>query len=283
LELAKQDEAVHAVIAIGSSARTYAKADEYSDMDLIVVTDHPHDWLYGDCPDTLGVVKISFVEQTLGGGLERRILFEGSLDTDLVALTPQQLLHAVKDGVAQEVMNRGYAVLYDNMGIAKILEENCLVAVQRKVISENEFRNAIEDFWFHAVWASKKMLRGELWTAKMCIDAYMKKLLLQMIENEELADRECDVWHSGRFLEKWAKESTVRSLKDCFAHYEKSDMISALYHTAVFMSRVAHHMAALCNYAYPEEAEEYARALLKQYWDVSFEYAEADKTPYCRT
>ena len=47
--------------------------------------------------------------------------------------------------------------------------------------------NMINDFFFHTIWASKKILRGELWTAKMCIDAYLKKYLLKITEMYSLS------------------------------------------------------------------------------------------------
>jgi len=45
-----------------------------------------------------------------------------------------------------------------------------------------EFLNAVNDFWYHAVWTAKKLRRGELWIAMSCLDSYMKRRLLQMIE-----------------------------------------------------------------------------------------------------
>lgn len=58
------------------------KADEYSDLDVVIATKKPEGWLYGDYPEKLGIVKISFVEATLGGGKERRTLYDGSLDVE---------------------------------------------------------------------------------------------------------------------------------------------------------------------------------------------------------
>ena len=68
ITLANNDDLLHAVIAIGSSARSYSAADEYSDLDLIICTEQPEEWLYGGKPEMLGEIKISFVEPTLGGG-----------------------------------------------------------------------------------------------------------------------------------------------------------------------------------------------------------------------
>ena len=41
---ARRDDDIRAVIAIGSSVRESTPADEYSDLDLIVVTELPEKW-----------------------------------------------------------------------------------------------------------------------------------------------------------------------------------------------------------------------------------------------
>ncbi len=265
ITLANNDDSLHAVIAIGSSVRSYSAADEYSDLDLIICTEQPEEWLYGGKPEMLGEIKISFVEPTLGGGFERRVLFTGSLDADLIILTPPQLETAVRNGVAEEVMNRGYNVMYDDMGIGALINEHVSSSVRVVSMQENEFCNKVNDFWFHTVWAAKKILRGELWTAKMCIDAYLKSILLNITEFNRSLSGAADVWHCGRFFEKWAGEKTTDALKKCFAHYDKNDMISALHCTAELFSAHAGHAAEISGYPYPHEAEEYALTLLNEY------------------
>lgn len=96
--IAAQEASLKAVIVIGSGTRQEIPADEFSDLDLIIATTHPEDWLYGNMPDRLGEMRMSFTEPTLGGGRERRMLFEGSLDVDLIVFTPEQLTQAVLDG-----------------------------------------------------------------------------------------------------------------------------------------------------------------------------------------
>jgi len=106
------------------------------------------------------------------------------------------------------------------------------------------------------VWASKKILRGELWCAKMCIDAYLKNIMLSVIELQSEPDT--DVWHNGRFLERWADCEITESLKICFAHYEQEDIISALLASARLFSKTARAAADKHGYVYPESAESYA-------------------------
>lgn len=266
MDLAQIDEKLTSVIAIGSSVRSYSAADEYSDIDLIISTTEPEKWLYGDMPSKLGEVMISFVEPTLGGGMERRMLYNGSLDVDLIVFTPEQLQNAVMSGAAAEVMNRGYSVMYDSMGITKLIEENVKPDTRHITMTESEFVNRVDDFWFHSVWAAKKMLRGEFWTAKMCIDAYLKNHLLSIMELERYLSDNIDVWYNGRFLEKWAGTENVEMLKSCFSHYDKGDMITALKNTAEMFSIKARSVAKKSGYAYPEKAEQYAKSLLEEYF-----------------
>jgi len=267
LDFAEKDDTVKAVVAIGSSTRSEVKADEFSDLDLIIATENTEEWLYGDIPNKFGDVKISFVEPTLGGGKERRILYDNSLDVDLIVLTPELFINAINEGVAGWVCNRGYTILYDTMNFESLMSDNIIHEIKREVMSENEYINLVNDFCFHVVWASKKILRGELWTAKMCIDAYLKNHLLKLIEAYTISKYKTDVWHDGRFLDRWADDSIKKVLTKCFAHYEKDDMISALYETYKLFSRLSKETAEICGYIFPETAVNYAGELFSEYFD----------------
>ena len=264
LALAKDDEDIKAIVLIGSSTRDTVQADEYSDLDVVIATEKPEGWLYGDCPKKLGSVKISFVEPTLGGGKERRMLYDGSLDVDMIVFTPEQFKKAIREGVASWVMNRGYEILYDAEGFSTLLEEHISHELKPTDLAEPEFNNMVNDFFFHTVWASKKILRGELWTAKMCIDAYLKNYLLKMIEMYSVSKYHADVWHDGRFLDRWAEKEILSDLEKCFAHYDREDMVSALLATLDLFCRLASQTAEIKGYKYPIEAENYTKFLLEE-------------------
>ena len=264
LALAKDDEDIKAIVLIGSSTRDTVKADEYSDLDVVIATEKPEGWLYGDCPKKLGSVKISFVEPTLGSGKERRMLYDGSLDVDMIVFTPEQFKKAIREGVASWVMNRGYEILYDAEGFSTLLEEHISHELKPTDLAEPEFNNMVNDFFFHTVWASKKILRGELWTAKMCIDAYLKNYLLKMIEMYSVSKYHADVWHDGRFLDRWAEKEILSDLEKCFAHYDREDMVSALLATLDLFCRLASQTAEIKGYKYPIEAENYTKFLLEE-------------------
>lgn len=261
--LAEKDEKIKALISFGSSAGVDLRADEYSDLDIIIVTDEPEAWIYGEYPASLGNIKISFTEDTFTGTKERRILYEGSYDLDMIVVTTEQFLTAVDSGLFNLVMNRGYSVLYDSMGIADILKKSINLIISHALLSEDEFNNMINDFLFHVIWALKKIQRGELWTAKMCIDSYMKGPLLKIIEMYTITVYKADVWHDGRFLDKWAEDEITEKLKSCFAHYDRDDMIFALISSYELFSRLAKLCAGYCKYSYPYEADIYVDELLR--------------------
>ncbi len=89
IDFAAETDAVRAVIAIGSRTRTETPADEYSDLDLIIVTREPETWFSGEIPAGFGNVRISFIEPTLGGGRERRNIYDADKDLDFIIFLDQ--------------------------------------------------------------------------------------------------------------------------------------------------------------------------------------------------
>ncbi len=268
LDIANTDKGIKAIIAIGSSTRSKVRADEYSDLDLLIAADDAESWLYGNLPGQIGDMKISFIENSLGGAKERRVLYENSLDVDMIVFTPAQLTEAIRGGIANWVCNRGYSVLYDTMDFENLLSENVSSEINHGGLTEAEYINIVNDFCFHTVWAAKKILRGELWTAKMCIDAYLKNYLLKIIEAYSVCRYNADVWHDGRFLDTWADDRIKEALPKCFARYDKADMIIALSETKKLFSQLAEETAEICGYAYPKTAVDYADCLLSEYFGI---------------
>ncbi|MBR4622737.1 MAG: aminoglycoside 6-adenylyltransferase [Ruminococcus sp.] len=252
---AENDPDISAVIAVGSSTRENTPADEYSDLDLIIVTADPGKWFSGEYPALLGEISISFIEPTLGGGKERRSIYDGDKDVDMIVLTPEQFETALKEGVAAWVMNRGYRFLYGPGRWQEQAERFVSPVVSKPGMTEEDFLNTVGDFFFHNIWAYKKLMRGELWSAKMCIDSYLKQRLLRIIEQYQLVQEPADVWHDGRFLDRWADPSVTEELKNCFARYDVRDCKKALLATHELFARLAKHVAEKRGFAYPREAE----------------------------
>ena len=69
------------------------------------------------------------------------------------------------------------------------------------------------DVWYHALWAAKKLRRGEVWVARACVDCYLQARLVELAAlDARTLDPAADTWHGGRFLERWADERIVDGL-----------------------------------------------------------------------
>ena len=87
-------EKLSAAIMIGSEARANHGADEFSDLDLILITGDPEYFLTSDeWLNRIGTFHITFTENTMAGQKERRVLFDGALDADFVIL-PEDAIRA---------------------------------------------------------------------------------------------------------------------------------------------------------------------------------------------
>lgn len=257
------DKDIAAAILIGSQSRSECPADEYSDVDMIIVTGRPERYLADDgWLASIGTPRISFVEDTILGGRERRILFDGGKDLDFLVFGVEQV-RRIQNGELDGMLARGYALVKDGLGLAHTLEEATRRANTQNApaLTQEEFANLAQDFWFHAVWTAKKMARGELLTAKNCLDGYMKRHLLALIEHHARVNGCRDAWYNGRFIERWAQPWVLEGLAAAYAHYERADMARALLSTMDLFRDVA----AQLELAYPKEAEAYAYELVRKY------------------
>lgn len=252
LAVCKSQPEIKAVIIVGSQAREISKADEYSGLDLIVACSKPDILLSDDkLASKLGRIVYSFVEDTIAGEKERRILFENSLDVDMIVMTEDKLAQLIKSHVADDLMNRGFSVCYDNCGISDYIDRSSIIAQRHyTALSEEEFKNLTNDFMFHTVWAEKKIRRGELWTAIMCVNGYLKTKLITVIEMYEhcIHGTAYDTWHNGRMAEQWAEPFIVDKLGDCFSRYDADDLLYALTATRELFLTLAKECASAYGY-----------------------------------
>lgn len=252
---------LYAAIVVGSQARKEYCADEYSDLDIIMFVDDPGYFVISDhWIEHIGNPRISFCEDTFCEGKELRVLFDGALDVDFMFLNKNNIQNIFKNVEIAFILKRGYRILIDKIGIEPFILQTNIKNQSRCFISEQEFNNLANDFWYHTVWASKKLMRGEIWTAKYCVDTYMKSILLRIIECRANAINGLgyDTWHNGRFIEEWSEGWIVDKLRYCFSHYNKGDIKLALLSTMDLFRLLTVEVSEKLKYAYPKDVDEYA-------------------------
>ena len=158
------------------------------------------------------------------------------------------------------VVRRGMRVLVDKDGAVtrRLTGATARPAPAAHPPTDRECLNVINDFWYHALWASKKLRRGELMMAKEACDGHMKGLLLQMAAWQAGAMHgwAYETWHRGRFLEEWADPRVLAGLHASYASYAAADIARALRATMRLFSWVARETVAALGCHYPNDAEE---------------------------
>ncbi len=269
LDHARSDPAIHAIVLLGSRARRRHPADEWSDTDLVLVVDDPDSFLAdAGWPAHLGAVAITFLEQTGLGRRERRVLFVDGTDLDLVPISVDEVRAGLPGFAGLEVLARGFRIVFDPEGLLSSLPE----WVASRPRDDDwppqlvEFENLVSDFWYHAVWTARKLRRGERWVALDCLDGYMKRRLLAVLEWRARSSDggEAEAWFAGRFLEYWADPETVSALSGAFAHYDTADIVRGLRSTMDLFRHQATDLAIRLELPYPARADEVATQLVEE-------------------
>lgn len=266
---AKVQKEIHAAIIIGSRARTDAPADQWSDLDIIFLADKPDQFIHSEgWLNQIHPYSITFLEKTaVGNGIERRVMFNPHLDVDFVILTPEQFSGMLPLKEVQQVFKNGFKVLFDKTDVTNGIKVSDDFSQARALPSQEQYDNLVQDFWYHVVWVSKKMLRGELWVAKECMDSNLKYLLRTMAEWHAIAVLDQSPWHNGRFIEKWADPRLVDSFPNIFATYNRSEILNAMKETMDIFRLLATETGNARGYAYPDNADAAAVSFIHLYED----------------
>ncbi|MFX0113917.1 MAG: aminoglycoside 6-adenylyltransferase [Candidatus Hodarchaeota archaeon] len=267
---AYQTEDVIGIIIVGSHARKEKPADEWADLDLLLIVKNFEKYFVNTTwLSEIGNVKLTHLEKTLFGDKERRVLFQLGDDCSAWAvdfvLTGSDFIANIKEKNLNPetlaVLSPGYRVLVDKMGFAKSLPPiGRLKRRSAKKPSRDDFTNCANDFLFHIIWSAKKIQRGELWLAHQCLGGYLKqRCLLPMIEWFMLAQHEWnyDVWYSGRFIEEWIDPEVLAALKNALPKYHKQDMIESLLSLLDLFKLLARHTTAKLCCDYLDESHEW--------------------------
>ena len=271
LTWAQEQENVRAAVIIGSRARTDHPADEWADLDIILVVNDMQPYVDdATWVAQMGEVLLTFVERTGDGrSWERRVLYAGGYDVDFALIPAEWLSHL--DGPppdAAQSFGRGYRVILDKDGQMPRLRLDSIQRQPPQPPPAPEFLNVVHDFWYHTLWSAKHLRRGEIWWGKGCVDIYLKQLLQRMLEWQAQAARPgTDTWLRGRFFEEWADPQALEALREAFGRYDVEDIWRALFRTMEIFERVSRQAAQVWGIAYPDEGAAEAQELVQTLFD----------------
>ncbi len=262
IEFCEGEKDIGCVAIIGSRSRDDGLSDEYSDVDLLIVCDDVERlFARGEWMTAIGETWAQFNEAMPDlGHWERRAVFAGGLDADFVLVDAKTLLEN-PDGlvIARSICGGGMRVLLDKRGLGQALEGLRGERRPASIPEESAFLNVVNDFFFHYLWAHKKLARGECWVSAQSVNGYLNAKLLTMLEWHERATRGIDyqTWYDGRRLERWVDPEILPALGEQFSRYESADQRRVLRAKARLFADIAGKAAE--GFGFPLETAGFSR------------------------
>lgn len=246
-------------LLVGSQARDDHPADPWSDVDLVLVADDPAPYLAdGSWLSELGRPVATFVEPTLAGQSERRVLFDDGLDVDLPVLSTAaaESFLQEQEGPIGTVLRRGVRVLFDrDGGLTERVGRIAATPLTDARPDQAQLDHVVNDFWYHVLWTARKARRGELWVAAECCDGHLKRLLLTVLGWHARATSGADTWHGARFIEQWLDPALRARLPATFAGYDPERVPGALLATAELFRDVTRQIARQLDLVYAADVD----------------------------
>jgi len=248
VEWAVARDDLRSMVVIGSRA-TPEGADEWSDLDVVFTTTDRRRYLGGLAwVDEIAEVWLASVDPL---GRTRHVLFAGGLDAGITPLSHRVLrtlpaAQRLRAGPAYRRVPpslrgpvdrrldafgsyaaRGARVVVDKDGAAAAALAALPASSAGGLPSAGQFRAAVDEFLFVAVWNAKHLRRGELVRARLvALDGRMKALLLDVVAWHARATRgpAVAVEDGGRHLERWADARIVEALATTVAGHDEDEL-----------------------------------------------------------
>ena len=267
LAWARSEDAIRAVVITGSLARGDGSVDDYSDLDVQIITKDLARYTADDSwLDTLGEVWIRF--PLFEDAPYRLVWFAGGSKVDFQFIHIDQLLAELRSGVLSDEYQRGYVVALDKDRLFQDLPPSPRLFPGPPPPSAEEVLATINEFWFEAIHVAQFIRRREFWVVKFR-DWTMKQDLLQLLEwHARATSNDVNTWLLGKRLREWADELTLRAVNDIWTGWEAQEIWLGLLTQIALFRRLALELCAALGIAFNEathdDIERYIRRLYRE-------------------
>ncbi|MBI2051176.1 aminoglycoside 6-adenylyltransferase [Candidatus Roizmanbacteria bacterium] len=260
---AESQESIRSLILTSSRAGA-SKTDEFSDYDVMVLTDNAEPYLISDeWLKTIDNVWVYQKEQFMHDESvipTRLTIFQGGTKVDFSFWKTEILKNFIKNGFSEtDDLNRGYQVLLDKDGLTKDLPKPSIKFFQIPKPDKDEFLTTVHDFWFEFLGVAKYLKRGDLFFAKKINNGIVKDLFLRMIiwnvQAKNNWAKETPLHTDGKKLQLWAGNEMFEQLGKTYSGFNLEDSWKSLFASIDFFRKLSTETCQLLGYKYPEEVD----------------------------
>ncbi len=210
---AATEDAIRAVLITGSRARGDGSVDEYSDLDLEIITSEIGRYTADDSwLDQLGEVWIRFPLEAAAP--YRLVWFADGIKVDFQFVDVDSVKSLIRRGELSDEYKRGYRVVLDKDGLYRELPPSPRVFPAPRPPRPEELAATVNEFWFEAIHVAQYIRRREFWVVKHR-DWTMKLMLLRVLEWHARAVGGADVntWILGKRIKEWTDLESAAAIK----------------------------------------------------------------------
>lgn len=259
---ARREGAIRALVVTGSLARADGRTDQFSDLDLQVITldimrfTNDDRWL-----DELGEVWIRFpLNQTLP---YRLVWFKDGVKVDFQFLSPSD----IAPGALSDEYARGYHILLDKDNLFRDLPPAPLTFSTPPLPTRADVQAAVNQFWFEAIHVAQFIRRRDFWVVKHR-DWTMKRDLLRLLEWHARATRPEPVNTRllGRGLSSWADDESIATISGIWGGWAAQGLWDALFVQLKLFRRLSIELNQTLGYQYDDQIHRDIEAYIRQLW-----------------
>lgn len=260
---AESQEPIRALVLTSSRAGA-SKTDEFSDYDIMVLTDNSESYLTSDewlkAIDNVWVFQKEQFMHAKDVIPTRLTIFQGGIKVDFSFWKTNILKNFIKNGFSEtDDLNRGYQVLLDKDGLTKDLPKPSIKFFKIPKPDKDEFLTTLHDFWFEFLGVAKYLKRDDLFFAKKIDNGIVKDLFLRMIIWNVLAKnnwaKETPLHTDGKKIQSWAGNEIFEQLSKTYSGFDLEDSWKSLFASIDFFRKLSIETCQLLGYKYPEEAD----------------------------
>lgn len=146
---------------------------------------------------------------------------------------------AVDEGLLLNVNTPTDLVVATSEALDEELADRAVLLPDERALQDLE-----EDFWSTALWAARRLRRGDVFLAVDGVNGAMKRSVVTLLAWHALAMQpEAPVLEVGRGLERWADEGALAALESAYAQYDLRDAARGLWATVSLFASVADETA----------------------------------------
>ena len=258
----RQEDTIRALVITGSHARDDGTTDEFSDLDIQVISADLNRFTADDSwLDMLGEVWIRF---PLNQNVPFRLVwFRGGIKVDFQFID----LEDMPSIALSEEYARGYHILLDKDNLFHDLPPSTRGLPQQPPPNTADVQNTINEFRFEALHVAQFIRRRDFWVVKHR-DWTMKCDLLRMLawQARILNAEPLNTSRLGRRLSCWADDTLKAAVEGIWAGWEAEALWDALFLQLMLFQRLAEAVTDALHCEYPAETYSEIEAYIRSLW-----------------